>query len=141
MDFLHRIGESAKKFSVKAKEATRRPTELVELTKLKYELAKLQKTEKNNIEAIGELVYRQFKGEIGLEAEIERLLQSTKNLEAEIVAMEQEIERLQPKVLVCPRCDVELPGGGIFCHKCGIKVGMEKEEKQEKENTEEEKGK
>ncbi|WP_207641000.1 zinc ribbon domain-containing protein [Desulfofalx alkaliphila] len=133
MEFFNRLGEKAKVIGERAKEATRKPTELVEVTRLKYEVSKLQKVTKNNIEAIGELVYRQFKGELNLEAEIERLLQATKNIEAEIVSLEQEIERLQPKPLVCPRCDIELPSGGIFCHRCGIKVAIDKEpEEQEK---------
>ncbi|MBM7854820.1 tRNA(Ile2) C34 agmatinyltransferase TiaS [Desulfohalotomaculum tongense] len=125
MDFFNRLGERAKEFGDKAKEATRRPTELIELTKLRYEVTKLSKVMENNKEAIGELVYRQFKGEMGLEGEIERLLQNTKKMEADIVEMERKIEKLQPKPLVCPRCEIELPSDGVYCYKCGIRVAAE----------------
>ncbi|MBO8137614.1 MAG: zinc ribbon domain-containing protein [Desulfotomaculum sp.] len=135
MNFLNKIGERAKEFSDRAREATRRPTELLELTKLKYELTKLYRVLENNKEAIGELVYRQFKGELGLESEIERLLQSTKKVETDILDIEKKIEELQPKPLVCPRCEIELPPGGIYCYKCGIKVENDSEEDEENRDT------
>lgn len=135
MDFFKGIGDRAKEFSGRAKEATRRPTELLELTKLRYEVTKLYKVMENNKEAVGELVYRQFKGELGLEAEIERLLQNTKKVESDIINIEQQIEALQPKPLVCPRCEVELPSGGIYCYKCGIQVGTKEEAEQQDDNT------
>ncbi len=135
MEFISRIGEKAKELGDKAKEATRRPTEFVELTKLKYELAKLQKVIINNKEAIGELVYRQFKGDIGLGAEIERLLQSTKKLEEDILQLEQKIEKMQPKPVICPQCNIELPADGIYCYKCGIKVANEADNKLNEQGT------
>lgn len=125
MDFINIIGEKAKEIGGKAKEATRRPAEFVELTKLKYELAKLQKVVTNNKEAIGELVYRQFKGDVGLESEIERLLESTRKLEAEIRQLEEKIEKMQPKPVFCPGCDIELPFDAVYCYKCGRKVTEE----------------
>lgn len=127
MDFFNRLGERAKEFGEKAKEVGKRPTELVEVTKLRYELSKLKKVMDNNIEAIGELVYRQFKNEMGLEAEIERLLQSTKNLEENIILTEQQIEKLQPKPHECSKCNTELAYGAIYCHKCGLKVLTEED--------------
>lgn len=127
MEFFNRLGERAKEFGEKAKEVGRKPTELVEITKLRYEVTKLKKVMENNIEAIGDLMYRQFKGELGLESEIERLLQSTKSVEAGIVSLEQQIEKLQPKPLICPQCAIELPGESIYCYKCGYKVNKEEQ--------------
>lgn len=122
------MGEKARGIGEMAKEVGRKPTGLVEVTKLKYEVTKLKKVMDNNIEAIGNLSYRQYKGEFGLETEIERLLQSTKGVEESIISLEQQIEKLQPKPLVCPQCAIELPGGSLYCYKCGLKVKTEKQE-------------
>jgi ribosomal protein L40E len=127
MEFFNRLGERAKEFGEMAKEVGKRPTELVEVTKLRYELSKLKKVMDNNIEAIGELVYRQFKNEMGLEAEIEKLLQNTKGLEDNIILTEQQIEKLQPKPRMCSKCNIELAQGAIYCHKCGIRVVTEED--------------
>lgn len=131
MDFLNRLGERAKEFGEKAKGVGWRPTELVEVTKLWHEVNKLKKVMENNIEAIGSLMYRQFKGEIGLEAEIERLLHSTKSVEAGIISLEQQIEKLKPKPLICFQCATELPEESIYCYRCGTKVVTEESEKTE----------
>ncbi|MEG6614973.1 zinc ribbon domain-containing protein [Peptococcaceae bacterium 1198_IL3148] len=134
MEFFNRLGERAKELGEKAKEVGKRPTELVEVTKLRYEVSKLKKVMDNNIEAIGELVYRQFKNELGLEAEIEKLLQNTKSLEENIILTEQQIEKLLPKPLVCTKCNTELPDEAIYCHKCGLRVVSDQNNKQENES-------
>lgn len=127
MDFFNRLGERAKELGEKAMEVGRKPTGLVGITKLRYEVTKLKKAMEHNIEAIGELMYRQFKGELGLEPEIERLLQSTKGLEEGIFSLEQQIEELQPKPLTCPQCEIELPGESLYCNQCGLQVQSKEE--------------
>lgn len=126
MEFLQKLGETAKGLSDKAKEVARRSGEYLEATRLKLELSRLERELTNNFLSVGELVYRRYKGEEGLDAEIERLLSATKKVEEDMLSIQEQIDRLQPKPLVCPQCKVELPSGGKFCSYCGIMVAQEK---------------
>lgn len=126
MELLQKLGETAKGLSDKAKEVAKRSGEYLEATRLKFELSRLEKELTNNFLSLGELVYRRFKGEEGLDEEIERLLAGTRKVESDMLAVQEQIDRLQPKPLVCPQCKVELPSGGKFCSYCGIMVAQEK---------------
>lgn len=123
------LGERAKDLSGKAKDVTKRSSELLEVARLKFDLSKLEKEMDNNMGALGELVYRRDKGEDGLDGEISRLLQSTRELEAEIKTLNEQIKKLQPKPLICPQCKLELPAGGKYCSYCGNLVAEEKEDR------------
>lgn len=116
------IGEKAKDIGGKAREVTRRSTELLEVTKMKFDLSKLEKEMENNLAGLGALVYQQSKGEEGLESEIERLCQVTRELEANIKSVEEQIAKLQPKPITCPQCSAVLPEGGKYCSYCGLNV-------------------
>lgn len=122
MEFIKNIGEKAKDIGEKAKEITKRSGELLEITKMRYEINKLEKIMINNIEAIGELYYRKFKGEEELAQEIERLCQSTQSVEQDMQNFREQIEKLMPKPPVCPNCTKELPEEGKYCPNCGTKV-------------------
>ncbi|RKO65945.1 zinc ribbon domain-containing protein [Desulfofundulus salinus] len=126
MEIFQKIGETAKGLSDKAKEVTRRSGEFLEATRLKFELSRLEKELENNFLSLGELVYRRYKGEEGLDGEIERLCQSTRGIETDMLSIQEQIDRLQPKPLVCPQCKIELPTGGKFCSYCGNLVASEK---------------
>lgn len=140
MDFLHKIGEKARELGETAKdlggkaiELTKKSTEKVEavkekveVVKLKFELNRMEKERHNNFTSLGELLFRRFKGEEGLDDEIERLLTATKELEERIRQLEEEIGRLAPRPLLCPECKVEIPAGGKYCPYCGRQVAVEK---------------
>ncbi len=126
MEIFQRIGETAKGLSDKAREVTRRSGEFLEATRLKFELSRMEKELENNFLSLGELVYRRYKGEDGLDPEIERLCQSTRKVETDMLSLQEQIDRLQPKPLVCPQCKIELPVGGKFCSYCGTLVASEK---------------
>jgi methyl-accepting chemotaxis protein len=132
MDFFQKVGEKAKGLQDKAKElggiakeVSRKSGELLEVTKLKFEMNKLEKEMENNLAGLGAVVYQKFKGSTDMDEEIDRLCQSTARLEEEIKALEKQIEKMQPKTLTCQECNLDLPAGGKFCPYCGKEVVTE----------------
>lgn len=129
-DIGENIGEKAKGVGGKALEITKRSGELIEITKLKYEVSRLEKEMENNLSGLGLLVYQKYRGTEGQDEEIERLCQSTVRLEEDIKAAEAEIAKLSPRPPLCPDCKVELPQGGRFCSYCGKEILKDKEEQE-----------
>jgi len=125
VDILKRVTESAKTIGEGAKTIGKKSSDLVESTRLKFEISKLEKEAENNMSALGNLVFLQFKGEKGHEDEIERLLESTKSLEEEIADMQEQVAKLHPKPPVCPKCQTELPAVAKFCLNCGCKLAQD----------------
>ncbi|HUW63580.1 MAG TPA: zinc ribbon domain-containing protein [Spirochaetia bacterium] len=117
-----RAGVKARDVGDLAKGIARKSSELVEVTKLKYDISKLEKEMENNLTALGQLQYRQFRGEEGMAAEIERLLTATAGIDDHILSLQNEVERLQPKPPVCGGCQEEPPPGANFCPRCGKKL-------------------
>ena len=125
MDFLKKVSEGAKSLGEGAKSIGKRSSDLVEATKLKLEISKREKEVANNLAALGHLVYLQFKGEKGHEEEIQRLLNTTKELEEEIANIVDQVEKLNPKPPACPKCNTELPPIAKYCMICGEKLPEE----------------
>ncbi|MGI6491124.1 MAG: zinc ribbon domain-containing protein [Pelotomaculum sp.] len=113
MDIFKKVSESAKSIGESAKSISKNT---IETTKMRMEISKLEKEMENNINALGNLVYLQYKGDPDLGDEIDRLLLSTKSLEADITALKQQ---LAP---VCVKCNAELPPNAKFCSNCGAPV-------------------
>ena len=125
-DIGENIGEKAKGVGERAVEITRRSGELLEVTKMKFEISKLEKEKENNLNALGSLVFQKYRGRDDLDDEIERICLSTVKLEEDIKAAEEEINNYYPKPPVCPQCNVELPEGGIYCSYCGKEIVTKK---------------
>lgn len=121
MDIFKKVSESAKSIGESAKtigesaKSTAKST--IETTKIKLEISKLEKEMENNLNALGNLIYLQYKGEPGLSDEIDRLLLSTKSLETDIAALKKQ---LSPNV--CVSCNAELTPNAKFCSNCGAPV-------------------
>lgn len=132
MDFFQKVGEKAKGLQGKArelggmaKEVSRKSGEILEVTKLKFELNKLEKEMENNLAGLGAVVYQKYKGAADMDEEIDRLCQSTARLDEEMKALEKQIEKMQPKTLSCQDCNMDLPPGGKFCPYCGKSITTE----------------
>ena len=125
MTFLKKVTEGAKSLGEGAKTIGGRAGDLVESTKLKFEMSKLEKEVENNISALGNLVFLKFKGAEGHEEEIKRLLDTTKILEEEVAKFTEQIEKLNPKPPVCPKCNAEYLPAAKFCMHCGEKLEQE----------------
>lgn len=122
MDLLKTIRDGAKEIGEVAKDLTKKSGDLVEVTKLKYEINKMEKIIETNLAAIGELYFRTTKGEVGLEDELTRLCASTVKLESDIKDYQEQVEKLSPKPALCAKCQAELPEGALYCPMCGEKV-------------------
>jgi hypothetical protein len=125
VDILKKLSDGAKSSVEAAKKVGRKSSDLVESTKIKFEISKLEKEVENNISALGYLTFVKFKGEEGHDEEIERLINSTKSLEDEVAELEEQVEKLHPKPPVCPICTTEYPPGAKFCMNCGAKIEKE----------------
>ena len=130
VEIFKKVSEGARSIGEGAKTLGKKSSDLVGAAKLKFEVAKLEKEMENNIAALGKLVFMQYKGEQGLEDEIERLLTSTKTIENDIADLQEQIARLHPKPPVCPKCQTELPLTAKFCFNCGSKVTQEEPEEE-----------
>ncbi|OPY55974.1 MAG: hypothetical protein A4E55_02294 [Pelotomaculum sp. PtaU1.Bin035] len=125
MEIFKKVTESARTIGEGAKSIGKKSSDFMGAAKLKYEINKLEKEMENNISALGNLVYMQYKGEKGLEAEVERLLKSTRALEDDITGFEEQIAKLLPKPPVCSKCLTELPFDAKYCFNCGAKMAQD----------------
>ncbi len=124
MTILKKVSEGAKSIGEGAKTIGKKSSDLVGSARLKYEMSKLEKEMENNISALGNCIYLQFKGEEGYEDEIERLKNATRELEYEIDDYKDQIAKLNPKPPICPSCKKEMPMGARFCWNCGADLGV-----------------
>lgn len=103
MTFLERVTKSAKSLGEGAKNIGGKAGDIVESTKLKFEVSKLEKEVENNIYALGNLVFMQFKEAADHEEEINRLLNTTKVLEEEIVKLSKRNRKAKPQTSRLPQ--------------------------------------
>lgn len=133
MSFVQKIADSAKHLGsrakdlggmagVKARDLTKKSSELLEYTRLKSELRRMEREMENNLAGIGALYYQQLSGQDGVGEELGRLIEATKELELEMKELEQQIVDLQPELPRCTDCEKELPEGGHYCSYCGKKI-------------------
>lgn len=132
MGFIQKMADSAKQLSSqakdlsgiagdKARDISKKSSEIFELTKLKREMQKMETEIANNLAGIGALYYQQQQGQdnASVDEELTRLLNDTKELEMQMKELETQIEDLQPEMPACADCGKELPAGGKFCSFCG----------------------
>lgn len=133
MSFIQKIADGAKNLGNKAKDLggiaggkakdiTKKSSELLETTRLKHELRKMEREMENNLAGIGALYYQQQSGQEDVKEELNRLIESTRELEKEMKALEEQILSLQPAPPSCSDCGKDLPEGGKYCSYCGKRI-------------------
>lgn len=133
MGFIQRFADSAKQLGNRAKDfseiagdrardLTKKSSELIEITRMKHELRKMEKEMENNLAGIGALYYQKQQGHDNTDEELGRLIESTRQLELEMKDLEDQIAAMQPGPPLCPECEKEIPENARFCSYCGKKV-------------------
>lgn len=134
MSFIQKVAEGAKQISNrakdlsgvagdKAKDLTKKSSDLLELTRMKHELRKLEREMDNNLSCIGALNYQQQTGQDNVEEELKRLIEATRELDRDMKQLEEQIAAMQPKAPTCPKCTKEVSDSANFCENCGYKLG------------------
>lgn len=133
MGFIQKIADSAKQLGNRARDfgeiagdrardLTKKSSELIEVTRMRHELRKMEREMENNLAGIGALYYQKQQGRENNEEELNRLIESTRQLELEMKDLEEQIAAMQPKPPVCPDCSTEMPENARFCSNCGKKM-------------------
>ncbi|ACV62493.1 hypothetical protein Dtox_1636 [Desulfofarcimen acetoxidans DSM 771] len=121
MSIFDKFSEGAKNITEGAKLIGKKSGEILETTKTRLEILKLEKEIDNNFQAIGSLVYKKFLGQEipDSEEEITRLCSSIRDLEKDIMAYKTEIEGNRFQNQVCRYCGQNITAGANFCSSCG----------------------
>ncbi|WP_066636250.1 hypothetical protein [Desulfolucanica intricata] len=127
MELFNKISDGAKNITGGAKFLGKKSGELLEITKAKLEVLKLENELDNNFRALGNLVYQQFLGRTDLEEEINRLCLAVQNLEKDILELKGEYVKVQPEGPVCQFCKKSLPHDANYCYVCGKSVNTTNE--------------
>lgn len=117
MEFIKDI---TRKVTDTAKVAAKKSSDMVEITKLNFNIGSEEDKITKAYTQMGELVYNSFeKGE--------EVPENFKELCQKVVAIKENIGRMRKQILklknvkFCPGCKEELQGEVAFCHKCGTK--------------------
>lgn len=117
-DFFENLGKTITKT---AEKVGKKAEEVVELQKLRSQLAGAEREIEKNCQDLGEIVYRRFvEGEAVSEElaiicdEITRLRSQASDLREDIAAQKGES--------ICPACAAHNPREASFCMKCGTPI-------------------
>ena len=121
MNLFDKFSEGAKNITEGAKFLSKKSGEILETTKIKLEILKLEREIDNNFQAIGNLVYRNYLGHTiqNSEEEITRLCLAIRDLEKDILAFRDEIDGNRSYSQVCQYCRQNMPSDANFCPSCG----------------------
>ena len=129
MNIFDKFSEGAKNITEGAKLLGKKSGEILEITKVKLEILKLEREINNNFQAIGNLIYRNHLGHAvpNSEEEINRLCLSIRDLEKDILSFKEEIEGNKTYTQVCQYCNQNVPSDAKFCPSCGNSTDPSKE--------------
>lgn len=96
--------------------------ELVESTKIKMTISKIESQVNQKKVELGALTYRLYtEGRIDV-PEIVTLCTGIDNCHREIMDLQKQIALLQPSPVVCPACSTRNAPGAMFCTGCGASL-------------------
>ncbi|GAE90082.1 zinc-ribbon domain-containing protein [Acetivibrio straminisolvens] len=132
------IKDFTRKVTDTARIAAKKSSDMVEITKLNFNIGTEEDKIKKVYAQIGEIVYHSFeKGEEipeDLKGLCEKIVASKKNIEK----MKQQILRLK-SIKICSSCNEELREEVVYCPKCGTRQEVDvaaSEESKEENNAE-----
>ena len=120
-DYFKKVTEGAKSIGEGARTIGKKSSDLVETTRLKMEISKLEKEMENNLSALGNLVFMQHKGEEGLEEEVDRLLRSTGELDRNRRNARANCQA-ESQASHMPQLSDPASYVAKFCYICGAKI-------------------
>lgn len=98
--------------------ATEKASELVDKTKIKMEIAQLEKKLAATYEGIGRLVYEAETTDEDITDLKTAAFETIAELEAAIVALQEKLYGYEGAVR-CKACGIANEGDAVFCKKCG----------------------
>ncbi|HOM02520.1 MAG TPA: hypothetical protein PLH43_06795 [Acetivibrio sp.] len=135
------IKDFTRKVTDTAKFAARKSSDMVEITKLNFNIGTEEDKIKRAYAQMGEIVYRSFENGEEVPADLKALCEKVADMKKNIEQMKQQILRIK-SIKVCPSCKEELPEEVAYCPKCGTKqeVVVRASQEQKEENNEQAKG-
>lgn len=98
--------------------ATEKATELVDKTKVKMEIAQLEKKLAATYEGLGRLVYEAQTTEENIDDLKAAAFETIAELEKEVTALQEKLFGYEGAVR-CKECGIANEGDAVFCKKCG----------------------
>ena len=95
--------------------------QLVDMSKLRINVAELNAEISKRYEALGEYVYETCRETLAEDAEAVGKMAEIDELKAQLAAVAKELGDKQNKVC-CPNCGKQSPQGTPFCSNCGTKL-------------------
>lgn len=121
MDFMEQIKQTATDV---AQSVAQKSNELVERSKIKYELHELTGDVKKLYEEIGKLVYEDLRTEALLTEDIQIKCEIIEAKLARIEVLRKKEKQLVKRGITCPSCGNECGEDVNFCPKCGAELAV-----------------
>ena len=115
------IGKGVEMVSAKSKE-------IIELTRLKRQLGKLQEQRNDAKEYLGDAVYAMYSEEALDDEGIKQKCEPIAALDKQIKDMEEKMANIQSDESAVCDCGAEIPEAANFCASCGKKVAIDAED-------------
>lgn len=97
--------------------------EVINVGKIKYEIAALKSKAQKDYETLGKIYYNQLKQSGEVSADVAELFSAIEEKCERIEVLESAIKDLK-NCVVCPKCGAEQDKSAIFCNVCGEKIEL-----------------
>lgn len=104
-----------------AESAGKKAGEVLEVTKMRVQLAQQKAELSKAYEKLGAMVYDMMKNEVDDSSAVDVCVDEIDFILSKIQEMEFKVNELK-KVSICPSCGAEVSVDAFFCSKCGAKI-------------------